>query len=119
MKICTTKNILQPYQFNTMLLSKELLDKPFFSMTGSEIVELFSTVFPQQQVTVTSDLTTKKYVYGISGLAKLLNCGRTKAGEIKNSGVINTAIVQDGKKLIIDADKALELLKEKTALAAN
>lgn len=66
-----------------MLLSKELLDKPFFSMTGSEIVELFSTVFPQQQVTETSDLTTKKYVYGISGLAKLLNCGRTKAGEIK------------------------------------
>ncbi|UTF89421.1 DUF3853 family protein [Elizabethkingia anophelis] len=49
-----------------MLLSKELLDKPFFSMTGSEIVELFSTVFPQQQVTETSDLTTKKYVYGIS-----------------------------------------------------
>ncbi|BBQ09297.1 DUF3853 family protein [Elizabethkingia anophelis] len=102
-----------------MLLSKELLDKPFFSMTGSEIVELFSTVFPQQQVTETSDFTQKKYVYGIPGLAKLLDCGRTKAQEIKNSGVIDAAIIQNGKKIVIDADKALELLKEKTALAAN
>ncbi|WP_411898525.1 DUF3853 family protein [Elizabethkingia bruuniana] len=95
-----------------MLLSKELLDKPFFSMTGSEIVELFSAVIPQQQTTEISDLTSKKCVYGISGLAKLFNCGRTKAGEIKKSGVIDAAIIQDGKKLIIDADKALELKRE-------
>ncbi|OPB98961.1 hypothetical protein BAS10_04655 [Elizabethkingia meningoseptica] len=105
-----------------MLLSKELLDKPFFSMTGSEIVELFSTVFPQQQATEILDYTDDRYVRGIDGLKKLLKCGRTKAQSIKSSGVINDAIIQDGKIIIIDAKLALELIKKnkkKTALAAN
>lgn len=50
-------------------------------------------------------------MFGISGLAKLLNCGKTKAQAIKNSGVIDAALYQVGKKIVIDSEKALELIQ--------
>lgn len=95
------------------MLRDEILKKQILSMTGEEIVELFSLIIPAQQVTQTADFTTKKYVYGISGLAGLLRCGKTKAQELKTSGRLDEAITQTGKKIIIDAEKALELLKSK------
>lgn len=79
-------------------------------MTGSEILELFSQV--AEKKTITKDFTEKKYVYGINGLATLLGCGRTKAQEIKSSGIIDEAIYQSGKKIVIDSDKALQLIKD-------
>lgn len=78
-------------------------------MTGSEILELFQVI--AESKSVAKDFTEKKYVYGIDGLAKLLKCGKTKAQEIKNSGVINDAIYQAGKKIVIDSEKALQLLQ--------
>ncbi len=53
----------------------------------------------------------KKYVYGLKGLAKLLGCSRTQAYRIKKSGVIDKSIIQEGNLIIIDKEKALELLK--------
>lgn len=96
------------------MLHDEILKKQVLAMTGEEIIELFSFLFPNNQhVTQTSDFTKKKYVYGIKGLADLLKCGKTKAQEIKSSGLIDQAISQIGKKIIIDADKAIELLRNK------
>ncbi len=92
-----------------MNIALEILEKPFFSMTGGEILALFNAI--AEQKSVTKDFTEKKYVYGITGLAKLLDCGKTKAQEIKNSGVIDEAIYQTGKKIVIDAEKALQLIK--------
>lgn len=51
----------------------------------------------------------QKYEYGINGLAKLLGCSRTTASKIKSSGVLDDAIFQVGKTIIIDKEKALEL----------
>lgn len=53
------------------------------------------------------------YVYGLKGLAKLLGCSKTTASRIKTSGEIDKAITQIGARLIIDADKALELAGNK------
>lgn len=53
----------------------------------------------------------KKYVYGISGIQKLLNCSESSAKRLKKSGVIDDAIIQNGRKIIIDVDRAMELLK--------
>ncbi len=54
----------------------------------------------------------KKFVYGLKGLARFLGCGRTKAYEIKSSGVIDDAIYQNGNIIMIDKEKVLELLKK-------
>ena len=82
---------------------------PLFKLTLQELkaelrVEIqnqFSTLFPK-----------KKYEYGIKGLAKILGCSRAKASKIKNSGIIDEAIFQNGKIIVIDIEKALELLNK-------
>lgn len=48
-----------------------------------------------------------------NGIAQLFGCSRSTAARIKNSGVIDDAITQVGRKILVDADKALALVKEK------
>ncbi len=54
----------------------------------------------------------KKYVYGIRGIASLLGCSIASANRLKREGIINEAIIQNGRKIITDADMALELMKK-------
>ncbi len=53
----------------------------------------------------------KHYIYGMKGLAQLLGCSLSTANRIKKSGVLNAAIVQRGKIIVIDSDLALDLLR--------
>ena len=55
----------------------------------------------------------KKYVYGIGGIARLFGCSIPTANRIKKSGRIDKAITQIGRKIIVDADMALELAGHK------
>ena len=57
-----------------------------------------------------SNRTEKKYEYGLKGLAKVLGCSRSKASELKSSGILDDAIIQNGNIIIIDVEKALQLL---------
>ena len=56
-------------------------------------------------------MNNKNFVYGMRGLAGLFNCSEATASRIKKSGVIDDAISQIGKKIVTDANKALELSK--------
>lgn len=56
----------------------------------------------------------KKYVCGIGGIARLFGCSIPTANRIKKSGRINRAITQIGRKIIVDADMALELAGRKS-----
>ena len=87
-----------------------LKDKPIWQMQGSELVELIQTSI--SGISTTSKPTEKKYVYGISGIQKLQYCSESSAKRLKKSGVINEAIIQNGRKIIVDVEKALELLKK-------
>jgi hypothetical protein len=55
----------------------------------------------------------KKYEYGLKGLAKILGCSISKASEVKSSGLLDKAIIQNGNIIIIDTEKALELFGKK------
>ncbi len=55
-----------------------------------------------------------KYVYGIAGIAKIFGCSIPTANRIKKSGKIDQAITQIGRKIIVDAELALELAGKKT-----
>ena len=48
-------------------------------------------------------------VYGIAGIAQIFGCSIPTASRIKKSGIINDAITQVGRKIVVNADKALEL----------
>lgn len=84
------------------------LNTPLWQLTIGEFIELSQKVAVQSASPVDQS-GDKRYVYGIRGLAKLFNCSTRSASRLKASGKIDKAILQDGRKIIVDADKALEL----------
>jgi hypothetical protein len=58
----------------------------------------------------------RKVKYGLKGLQDILGCGITTAQKVKNSGILGDAVMQVGRKIIIDEEKAYERLKEHTKL---
>ena len=94
----------------------ELLDKPVWQMTGEELLFLaqhgnIST--SMESTKASSSKEEKRYVYGLAGIARLFGCSLPTANRIKQSGKINRAITQVGRKIIVDADLALELAGRK------
>jgi hypothetical protein len=90
-----------------------LKEKPLWQLTGKEFLDLIegSSTKSNTEKFENSKFTEKKYVYGISGIQSLLNCSESSAKRLKKSGTIDEAIIQNGRKIIIDVEKALELLK--------
>jgi hypothetical protein len=93
---------------------KDLKEKPIWQMTGEEF--LFLQQNGSQNIKVDTPVMNpnKKYVYGIHGIAQLFGCSMPTANRIKKSGKIDRAITQIGRKIIVDADLALELAGHKT-----
>lgn len=93
----------------------ELKVKPLWQMTGEEFLYLQQhSEQKEQQSTVATPDTAKKYVYGIAGIARLFGCSIPTASRIKKGGKITKAITQIGRKIIVDANLALELAAQKT-----
>ena len=93
---------------------QDLLSKPVWQMTGEEFIMLsrHASVQTEAQPQPVTD-TSRKYVYGIPGIARLFGCSLPTANRIKKSGKIDKAITQIGRKIIVDAELALELAGKK------
>ena len=93
----------------------ELLDKPVWQMTGEELLFLaqHSNISTSRESAKASSKEEKR-LYGLAGIARLFGCSLPTANRIKQSGKINRAITQVGRKIIVDADLALELAGRKT-----
>jgi len=89
-------------------------DMPIWQLSVKQLIDIMMSVISNQQaihpILSEQPKEDKRYVYGMAGLARLLGCSIVTANRIKKSGVINKAISQVGRKIIIDADLALELL---------
>ena len=94
----------------------ELLDKPVWQMTGEELLFLaqHGNMSTSGETGKASSKGEKRYVYGLAGIARLFGCSLPTANHIKQSGKINRAITQVGRKIIVDAELALELAGRKT-----
>ena len=66
---------------------QELLSKPVWQMTGEEFIMLsrHASVQTEAQPQPVTD-TSRKYVYGIPGIARLFGCSLPTANRIKKSG---------------------------------
>jgi excisionase family DNA binding protein len=85
-------------------------DTPLYQLSVNQLLELLNRrpeAQPQQKI----EPTEKKYIYGISGLARLLNCSNPTAQRIKDSGKI--PYTQVGRKLIFDSEEVLKALNRK------
>ena len=58
----------------------------------------------------------KHYEYGIEGLAKVFKCSIPTANRIKKSGVIDAAITQVGRKIVVDLSSLLNWQRRQVAL---
>lgn len=90
---------------------EKLKVKPLFQMTGEEFIFLQHRTNKEISTPSLEPEKGKKYVYGMRGIAKLFDCSISSANRLKKSGKINEAIIQDGRKIIVDSELALELMK--------
>ncbi|GIJ92812.1 hypothetical protein CAPN002_00300 [Capnocytophaga stomatis] len=77
---------------------------PLWQLSVGQFIEL--------QKELLSEKSENKYVYGMKGLAKILGCSLSTANKIKKSGILDGAISQQGKIIIIDKELALELFNK-------
>lgn len=92
------------------------LNKPIVSATLADLKELLHDMQLEQSLDLCSskDSSDKHYVYGLAGIAQLLSCSISTAYRIKQSGVIDPAVSQVNRLLIVDADLVLDLLRVDT-----
>lgn len=91
----------------------DLKQKPLWQMTGEEFLFLQNNSLQISKQPFEIPDKPKKVVYGMLGIAKLFNCSITTANRIKKSKKIEKAITQIGRKIIVDAELALELAGRK------
>lgn len=94
-------------------LSDEILSKQLIVMSGAEIVELFGHIFSSNSYSTaqsehSDDLT--EYVAGIKGLSDFLGCGTSKAQELKNKGLFDSAIYKIGRKVYFNKNVLRRLI---------
>lgn len=92
---------------------QELLQKPICTMYGDEFAFLVSnlSLLGKQEVKPVES-KPKNLVHGIKGIASIFGCSIPTANRIKKSGVIDAAITQVNRKIIVDVDLALKLAAE-------
>jgi hypothetical protein len=83
---------------------------PIWQLTVADLLEILKEAQQPQPV---MQQPQKKYVHGLAGIAELFGCSRTTASEIKKSGVIDGAITQVGRTIVVDMDLALQLAKNR------
>ena len=88
---------------------------PVAMLTVGQQKELFKGWFKEllgdQIKTTPEDKPSKRYVYGIAGISSLFNVSYATAFKLK-SGVLKPAILQQGRKILVDANMAIELFRK-------
>jgi len=79
----------------------------------SEYDRLLQLTNNTNQKLIESTKPNKKYAYGMAGIGAIFNCSIATANRIKASGKIDKAIIQIGRKIVVDIDMALELAAQK------
>lgn len=92
-------------------------NKKLGDITIGEFKELILELVPM--LNSQNNSQQKQYVYGLQELADVLKCSRSKASQIKSSGIIDEAIIQHEKFIMVDVNKALKLMHETTVLPKN
>jgi hypothetical protein len=83
---------------------------PIALLTVGQLMELLNE--DRKQITVSVPETSKRLVYGLHGIKTLFNVSHATAQRYKDT-IIKDAVSQNGRKIVVDVDKALELFNSK------
>lgn len=98
-----------------LITLEQLLAKPVCMMTGEELSLLLQNIGTAKVSAEVTSEYKKRYVYGVQGIAETFGCSIPTANRIKASGVIDDAITQIGRKIVVDPELAIQLVKEAKA----
>ena len=90
-------------------MNKEKLTNGIVVMEQAQLLDTIKKALNESSQS--SSTNKKTYVYGINGLASILGCSRPTAQRIKSTGKLDSAISQTGRTIVVDVDKALELIR--------
>ena len=90
--------------------------EPLYTLTVEEFVQLLDE---RINAALKSEGTKKtlpsgNYVYGLRGIEQLFGVSHKTAQYYKDH-IINEAVMQNGRKIVVDADLALQLFNERRA----
>ena len=88
---------------------KQKLTNEILLMDKEQLLEAIKEVVNDS--VQSSNKSQKTYVYGINGLASILGCSRPTAQRIKSTGKLDEAISQNGRTIVVNVEKALELIR--------
>ena len=83
---------------------------PLSFLTVGQFLELLNSEKKPETATISE--TSKRLVYGLHGIRNLFNVSHATAFRYKET-IIKDAVSQQGRKIVVDADRALELFKAK------
>ena len=89
----------------------ELKQKPVAMMTGEELSVLIDSRMATWATEIAS-LSQRIIYYGIEGIAQIFGSCVPTTNRIKKSGMIDDAITQIDRQIVIDDNLALELAKK-------
>lgn len=90
-------------------MMKQKLTNEILLMDKEQLLEAIKEVVNDS--VQSSNKSQKTYVYGINGLASILGCSRPTAQRIKSTGKLDEAISQNGRTIVVNVEKALELIR--------
>jgi hypothetical protein len=79
---------------------------PLSFLNVGQFMELLNAGKQNKPVTVQE--STKQYVYGLKGIRGLFNVSHATAQRYKDT-IIKDAVSQQGRKIIVDVEKAMQL----------
>jgi hypothetical protein len=87
-------------------------ETPIAFLTVGQLLELLNS--EKKHETVLIPEKSKRLVYGLRGIRNLFGVSHVTAYRYKET-IIKEAVSQYGRKIIVDADKAIELFKMKSS----
>ena len=87
-------------------------DIPIWQLTVGELVSVIQETIRNEVKEIPMQPNEEKGYYGIKGISEIFNCSLRTAQNIKSSGVIDKAIIQYGRTIVVDKEKALNLVKK-------
>ena len=103
-----------------MFTNEITAETPIIQMTAGQLAEYLNshTQTPAQPGAATAGTqaaqadSPRRYVYGIKGIMRLFGVSNVTAQRYKR-GIIREAVKQNGRIIVTDADRALQLFNER------
>lgn len=100
---------------NILKVSEVLLNKTLLTMNVADLLEvLYQVIETKEEIKyppVDSYSNLPRFVTGIKALAQILGISVSTVSRMKADGLLDDAVFQNGKTVIFDTHKVLEILR--------